>query len=1367
MKDTFQRRAASLSRETRESTRSLLNAIPMTAVFVIDRAHRILYMNDMVARLFPEARIGAPCHEAFRGRRTACPFCPVSPDGKRSSLDFGEHSPFAGLAELTVSPVLWDDGEPASIVMLSGQAGQPPDEGREWRMRRTLVAALCDSYRYVLDLEAESGRCTVVAGSGGPATPPEDYDAETARIEEALPADCRMRFRQLFSREALCGPAGETGHAKARYMEYQADFGDGARWYSRLAVPYAQDDGTRHWLHCIRDVSDRKRAESLRRQEEENVRIALQNSYAKIYRMNLAADRLTCLFCNAEILDPCDVTGSYAEDMDRLIAERVHPDDRALCRAFFAASNLLEGLADGKDLSIEYRKLALDGAYRWLLASVVPLPERDGEAILLLRDITPLREEEAVFYKALQESYDEIYEASLDADAIRAVHRDPARLVMPEIDGSFARASRQIAACCIHPEDRQRFLEHYDADNIRRRFRDNSRLTAEYRALAADGRYHWVSSFLLPLPGNGKCLILRQDVEERKAAEQAVLRLERRQGAVLRRSADCIIETNLDTWRFSRSVTSPALPPEPREGDYRAFLGDTLALIHPEDRDGLMRQIGPEALAEAARSRAREIVCRYRIRFDAGYRWLENRTTFLEEADGITAFAIIRDITEEKREERRQRINEQYDRALRNIYDEVYEVNVTRDTCHLVYHVKDKFLIPPEQDGIGPCLDYALQELVYPDDAERLRAFFDIESVRERFRSGTEYLTGEYRKRWANGEYHWVSLTLFPVAQPEGDDEIYLLFIMDIRDRKRAEAIAQQNVLLERRRLDDERYRTIIEQTQTHVFERNLETGARFISPAFIAEFLGDYDERDLADVWREDGVIEPEDLPRLEAFRKGLDACGQTEMTARFRRRDGASVWCRVTSTCLHDAEGRPKRRIGTLNDVDKATRSMLALRYRAEFDLLTGTYNRDTFHAQAEKAVRDHPDRRYSIIRMDIDRFKVVNDLYGTKKGDELLIFIAGLLRAEMADGKGVYGRIGGDVFCLCADLPRDRIEALVGRVTARLADYPLPHRIVPSFGVCEVDSLDTPIDVLCDWANLALETVKGNFLQRYAYYDGTLREKILEEKDIESRMHDALLEGQFVLYLQPKVDIRSSRIIGSEGLVRWLHPAEGLIPPDRFIPLFEKNGFVVRLDEHIWEQACMTLRRWIDQGFTPAPVSVNVSRLHLHDPHLCRKLRELVGRYGLPPRLLELELTESVFLENGSALFDAIRELRSYGFRFLMDDFGSGYSSLNMLKSIPVDFIKLDREFLNEEVATDRGKTVIQFSIALARKMGIEVIAEGVESEEQAAFLLRSGCACAQGYLYARPMPVPDFETLAFRTETPFPLRPRIAALVAAER
>ena len=397
-----------------------------------------------------------------------------------------------------------------------------------------------------------------------------------------------------------------------------------------------------------------------------------------------------------------------------------------------------------------------------------------------------------------------------------------------------------------------------------------------------------------------------------------------------------------------------------------------------------------------------------------------------------------------------------------------------------------------------------------------------------------------------------------------------------------------------------------------------------------------------------------------------------------------------------------------------------------------------------------------------MDIDRFKVINDLHGLEEGDRLLRHIAVLLGERMT-GHDVFGRLGGDIFCMCVDWPVERITEFAGELADRLAEYQLPGKIVPSFGVCRVDSPETPVNVLCDWANLALRTVKGNYLNVCAFYDEKLRERIISEKAIESEMHEALSRGQFAVYLQPKVDIRTSRVIGAEALVRWAHPERGMLAPDSFVPLFERNGFVIRLDEYVWERTCMLLRGWRDRGFEPLPVSVNVSRVHFHDPRLCEKLLALVEKYGLPPRLLELELTESAFFENEQSLHEAIRKLQAHGFLFAMDDFGSGYSSLNMLKGLPLDIVKLDRGFFNEVVATQRGKTVVRYSIALAAALNTQVVAEGVENASQAAFLLEAGCFCAQGYFYSCPVPPETFEALAFSPEAPFPLSEEIAAIV----
>lgn len=1751
-----QRRSANLLRESYESTRNILNSLPNTAVYVIDANHRIVYFNNTVARAYPGVRLGMTCFNVFWCNSEICSFCPVAQHGGGEAFTtLHEHPPFKGLCEISVSSILWENKEPAHIVLISERL--LTHEEREAKAKRESFArALCASYHYVVDVDLGTGHFELLANRNGLATDTSgDYAVHfDLFIGHVLPQH-RDAFRERFSLEGLRAAFTAGTDDRTIHLEYQFAEDSGPRWRARIAFAYTQDDGSRHVLQCIRDIDDLKLAEFAHRQEEENLQVALQSSYAKIYRMDLTANRLTCLFCNTSLLAPIDVTGEFDKDILTVMKTRVHPRDRAIFLNFFNAESILGKLDAGGELSAEYRKLGLDGTYHWMLALIVPLPSGNrGEAVLLVRDVTESKEqqdnyllalqnnyseifsldtksrtvtplfynseqvaiikggadystfirqravdrvapeslesvldfyerrlfeelesggrpecqyrkraseggpyrwiaasaqpvpgneghalillrdvteskeeennyllalqsnyteifrldleagliaplyynseqvtippalmpieefvrdrgesrvhpkalqevvafydlsniiarldageapqleyrkrqdteksyrwvnatiraipgahhhallllsditerlnEEADFYKVLQRSYSEIYEFTLDTDFVRIMHRDAdSMLAKPELTHSYSRDTLAIANRYIHPDDRESFLDMFAPDNVRRRVAGDPRLSTEYRVLAIDGTYHWTSMLVLPMPGSpGRLLALWQDINERKKMMETAARLERRQSAVFRQSGDCIIEINLRTWQFRRNVSTASLPAEPRCGDYRDFYAETIAMIYPADRERISRITRPEALLDACRAHSRTLIEQYRVHYgENGESWLENRVFFLEEGDEMTAFFIIRDITEQKRleeeraleeerynialrntyteiyeidlnadtphlvyaadtpmipvdrdrdgnihtiaatlihpedrerflaafngdnirrefskghtevpaeyrrlgrggkwywvsaiivplcghdscgidkgillirditeqreEEQRRRISEQYDHALRNIYDELYELNITQDSYRIVYHVKGKYVTPPEQGSLSECIDLVSRNMIFPEDHARFLEFFNIDTLRQNFASGREYLLGEFRKLWHDQKYHWASITMFPVAQPDGGDEIYLAFIMDIGDKKQAEEIAQQNILLERQRLDDERYRTIVEQTDTLVFEWNLETDTRYISPEISARFAGNYDHRDLMHIWRDDFVIHPDDLPLITAFLKGSRTERYTEMTARFRKRDGAYIWCKVALTCLRDGSGNPKRYIGTLNDVDSATRSVLALKYRAEFDLLTDLYNMHTFYSQTAQAVHAHPERLYSIIRMDIDRFKVINDLYGLEEGDKLLIAIADLLREKMAGTHSVYGRLGGDVFCMCVDYSRDRILALIRELTDRLADYPLPYKVMPSFGICEVDNIDTPINVLCDWANLALKTIKGNYLNSYAFYDGKLREKILEEKKIENQMHDAILQGQFVLYLQPKVHIPTSRIIGSEGLVRWLHPTEGLMPPDRFIPLFEKNGFIIRLDEYIWEQACITLRRWIDHGLTPTPISVNMSRMHIHDPRLREKLLDLVHRYELPPHLLELELTESAFLENESGLFESMKALQAFGFQFSMDDFGSGYSSLNMLKNMPVDFIKIDREFLNEVVTTERGKTVVRFSISLAREMDIKVIAEGVETEEQAAFLLQAGCAYAQGYFYSRPLPVPQFEDLAFGPGSPFPVAPSIKML-----
>lgn len=416
-----------------------------------------------------------------------------------------------------------------------------------------------------------------------------------------------------------------------------------------------------------------------------------------------------------------------------------------------------------------------------------------------------------------------------------------------------------------------------------------------------------------------------------------------------------------------------------------------------------------------------------------------------------------------------------------------------------------------------------------------------------------------------------------------------------------------------------------------------------------------------------------------------------------------------------------------------------------RAIFDPLTGIYNEFAFSSRAKHLISSNPDCQYALIRFDIARFKMVNDMFGSSRGDELLRFIASVLHDQVSSEDG-YGRLMGDVFCICTKhSSEDEILDLIHRITYHVEAFPINFNLTPYFGVCLADS-ETSLSTLLDWSGMALSTVKGSNLTNYAFYNNAMREQLLIESRIENEMAGALENGQFSIYLQPKCNIGTSEVVGAEALVRWFHPEKGIIHPDLFIPLFEKNGFIVKLDEYVWEEACKVIRSWKDRGYPLIPISVNISRVHIFVPELCDKITNLVHKYDIPLEMLELEFTESAFVSNLDTLYQIMEQLRKQGFTLSMDDFGSGYSSLNMLKNSPVDVIKIDREFLNESTSSENGRVIIRNTISMLRQLKMQIVAEGVETGEQADFLFASGCSVAQGYYYSKPVDISSFEEFA---------------------
>lgn len=547
--------------------------------------------------------------------------------------------------------------------------------------------------------------------------------------------------------------------------------------------------------------------------------------------------------------------------------------------------------------------------------------------------------------------------------------------------------------------------------------------------------------------------------------------------------------------------------------------------------------------------------------------------------------------------------------------------------------------------------------------------------------------------------------------------------------------------------LENKCYQSVLRATRTVAFEFDPRTGQQSFS-SLIGDFLaGNYDGRMLSDVMLQDGVIHPEDVGMSLKFREQVRAGTAGEMTLRLMTPSGDYRWFKFCLTPCRDPE-RPVF-VGTITDVDSEMRQREILKYRAEYDSTTSIYNKTAFYERAEQLLARESERFHTLIRLDIDRFKIINELYSTMEGDFVLRHLGNILRDCARPGE-VYARLGSDVFAMCLSRTERETVALIEEVERRINEYPLDFDFALSVGILRLPHYEgQPLDLLCDRAAMAQRTVKGRYLQHYAFYEDSMSDALNRENYLIGSVRHALQSKQFFIELQPKYDIGSHTIVGAEALARWEHPVEGRISPGEFIPLFERNGFILRLDEYIWELACQTLRSWIDRGLPPVPVSVNVSRIHMHDPDFCGKIRTVVDKYRLPPSLLELEITESAYTEMPAALYGIIDELKESGFIFSMDDFGSGYSSLNVLKDIPVDIVKIDLNFLKEaRRGKAAGQGILRGAVQLVHSLDLPVIAEGVETAEQEEFLLSIGCQEAQGYHYARPMPVAEFERLLFR-------------------
>ncbi|MBP3869195.1 MAG: GGDEF domain-containing protein [Solobacterium sp.] len=421
---------------------------------------------------------------------------------------------------------------------------------------------------------------------------------------------------------------------------------------------------------------------------------------------------------------------------------------------------------------------------------------------------------------------------------------------------------------------------------------------------------------------------------------------------------------------------------------------------------------------------------------------------------------------------------------------------------------------------------------------------------------------------------------------------------------------------------------------------------------------------------------------------------------------------------------------------------------RFRATHDEMTQVYNRFGFYGAVRDMLEQDPDGSYLMLASNIRDFRLFNELFGVQKGNEILIKIAELIRASIQDKEhAIAGRLQGDRFALLIredEFNPDRLFNGMNAISSEFANDSFSVR--NHTGIYRIKDRTTPVAIMCDRASIATKAIQNKGENAWAWYDNEMMEHALHDLSVINEFHDALKEGQFQIYLQPQISC-DEKLVGAEALCRWIHPEKGIIMPGDFIRILEDYGQIHQLDYRVWELAVQLLKKWEDTPLSSLFLTVNISVKDFFYLDLYETFTSLVGKYGVPPRKLKLEITESVFMSDATKTIELIERLQSFGFEVEIDDFGSGYSSLNLLKDLSADVLKIDMGFLRETENKSRSRTILNAVISMSKGLGMPVVSEGVETKAQVEYLRNIGCDIFQGYFYSKPIPISEFEQKYF--------------------
>lgn len=630
-------------------------------------------------------------------------------------------------------------------------------------------------------------------------------------------------------------------------------------------------------------------------------------------------------------------------------------------------------------------------------------------------------------------------------------------------------------------------------------------------------------------------------------------------------------------------------------------------------------------------------------------------------------------------------------------------------------------------------LQHTFFDIVHPDDRGDKQRVFDA------LISG-EMHTYNSEKRYLHKKGHavWVNLTVGLVRTAEGKPDFFVAVLEDISERKRMES--ETHAL-------QAQYRVLFEQSPDAVVLLDRE-GCVVGHNERAAIQLG-YSHQEMRQLNIAD--LESEQSPEQVSARMWhMTQTGQIDYETRHCRASGELLDVHVSMRTVEMLDGSRLYQC-VLRDISERRDAQRKIEYLAYHDALTGLPNRRLLQDRVEKAVENAQRRgaSLSLLFIDMDRFKVINDTLGHEVGDALLKLVADRLR-ECVREQDTIARIGGDEFVvLLLDIRESSDAAVVAEKLVNRLSMPYDvqgHTLysTPSIGISIFPEDGNSFDVLMQHADVAMYHVKENGRAGYHFFVEEMNARTHERLSMEHKLRLALERNEFELFYQPKVNIRTRQIVGAEALIRWRHPDDGMVPPGKFIPIAEESGLISQIGNWVAYETARQCKAWHDAGLSPIPVSFNVSARQFLHGNLLSVLDDILAQTGVDPQYLELELTESLLMQPQNAQ-GVLEQLKSRGLSVALDDFGTGYSSLSYLSRMAIDTLKIDRSFVDDLGKKADDEAIAHTIIAMAHNLRMKVVAEGVETAEQADILLRGGCEVAQGYFFGKPVPVPEFAEL----------------------